>query len=327
MIHSFPTVFTWIYLLFYHHPILSLQIKSPSIILLSITLTYSLFNHFPAFHYTPHYKSTPNQSVKWEGLNPLLTATILHPLIDFLSLRPLNFLLAFHASSLSLVHLRLISLCHLEFVHIPYNNNLSRSLWAAHCHATMSSACPDVWCSLLCPYMAYVGICDAASPSLFPIQEGLHFGAYSTQHRRVRDASLLNHSTSHPHIVYHPHCAAFSPHTTLGGREGYCYAAWVLPTALHGWETSLYLFLTQHLCEAIPLCCTPIPGYPTQRWRCIAGVPLFPLCSVRGLKDAVGQVLEAVVQLGGDGVDGVVDEGVKVRLKLLLSHADMEATL
>lgn len=205
--------------------------------------------------------------MKWEGLNSLLIATILHPLIDFLSLLPLNFLLAFHASSLSLVHLRLISLCHLEFVHIPYNNNLSRSLWAAHCHATMSSACPNVWRSLLCPYMAYVGICDAALPSLFPILEGLHFGAYSTQHRVVRDASLLNHSTSHPHIVYHPHCAAFSPHTTLGGREGYCYAAWVLPTALHGWETSLYLFLTQHLCEAIPLCCTPIPGYPTQSWR------------------------------------------------------------
>lgn len=66
---------------------------------------------------------------------------------------------------------------------------------------------------------------------------------------------------------------------------------------------------------------------PHSAGGCIAAVPLFPLCSVRGLKDAVGQVLEAVVQLGGDGVDGVVDEGVKVRLKLLLSHADMEATL
>lgn len=84
------------------------------------------------------------------------------------------------------------------------------------------------------------------------------------------------------------------------------------------------MFLVQHLREAIPLCCTLTPhsagGY-------VAGVPLFPLCSVRGLEDAVGQVLEAVVQLGGDGVDCVVDEGVEVCLKLLLGHADVEATL
>lgn len=66
---------------------------------------------------------------------------------------------------------------------------------------------------------------------------------------------------------------------------------------------------------------------PHRAGGCIAGVLLFPLCSIRRLKDAIGQVLEAVVQLGGDGVDGVVDEGVKVRLKLLLSHADVEATL
>lgn len=46
-----------------------------------------------------------------------------------------------------------------------------------------------------------------------------------------------------------------------------------------------------------------------------------------GLKYAIGQVLEAVIEFGGDGVDGIVDEGVEVCLKLLLRHADVEATL
>lgn len=45
-----------------------------------------------------------------------------------------------------------------------------------------------------------------------------------------------------------------------------------------------------------------------------------------GLENAIGEVLEPIIELGGEGVDGIVDEGVKVYLQLLIRHADMEAT-
>lgn len=54
---------------------------------------------------------------------------------------------------------------------------------------------------------------------------------------------------------------------------------------------------------------------------------VIPIHSTGGLEDTIRQVLEAVVQLGGDGVDGIVDEGVEVCLELLLGHAYVEATL
>lgn len=90
----------------------------------------------------------------------------------------------------------------------------------------------------------------------------------------------------------------------------HCMAEKHYYTSCSSCATSLYYTLNPHSAG----------GY-------VAAVTPFPLRSVRGLEDAVGQVLEAVVQLGGDGVDGVVDEGVEVRLKLLLGHADVEATL
>lgn len=82
------------------------------------------------------------------------------------------------------------------------------------------------------------------------------------------------------------------------------------PTALHGQETA-----SGSSCSII-----------TALRKVVAGCCSARPC-VGGLENAVGQVLEAVVQLGGEGVDGVVDQGVEVCLKLLLGHVDMEATL